>query len=117
MLTRKSAIALENNCSKCSVFWSVRCVSKALQHARYSFHSASLNPSQSDRESGGAGVLGDSVVMDNGVGAVRADVATDAGEGGGALTLGDGDGYDALVGVSSGIPAPIGTAVSLNTRL
>jgi|TARA_B100001559_G_scaffold291830_1_gene271836 hypothetical protein len=55
--------------------------------------------------------------MDKGVGIVRADVATDAGEGGGALTFGDGEGYDALVGVSRGIPAPIGTAVSLNPRL
>ena len=117
MLTRKSAIAFENNCSKCSVFWSVRCVSKTFPHARYSFQSASINSIQSDRDSGGAGVLGDSVVMDKGVGIVRADVATDAGEGGGALTFGDGEGYDALVGVSRAIPAPIGTAVSLNPRL
>ena len=91
MLTRKSAIAFENNCSKCSVFWSVRCVSKTFPHARYSFQSASINSIQSDRDSGGAGVLGDSVVMDKGVGIVRADVATDAGEGGGALTFGDGE--------------------------
>jgi len=60
-------------------------------------------------------VLGDSVVVEMGV--ISTDFATEAGDGGGAFALGDGVGYDALVGVSSGMPAPMGTAFSLKPRL
>ena len=48
-------------------------------------------------------MLGDSVVVEMGV--ISTDFATEAGDGGGAFALGDGVGYDALVGVSSGMPA------------
>ena len=60
-------------------------------------------------------MLGDSVVVEMGV--TSADFATEAGDGGGAFALGDGVGYDALVGVSRGMPAPMGTAFSLRPRL
>jgi hypothetical protein len=51
------------------------------------------------------------------MGVISTDFATEAGDGGGAFALGDGVGYDALVGVSSGMPAPMGTAFSLKPRL
>lgn len=76
------------------------------------------NPKRSERDSGGAGVLGDNVVADICVGASGVgNEATDAGLGGGALKFGDGDGYDADGGVSRGIPAPMGTTFSLRTLL
>lgn len=58
-------------------------------------------------------MLGDKVDASTDMG-VGTEVATEAGDGGGALTCGDGD---AVVGVSKGMPAPMGTAFSLKPLL